>query len=565
MSKFQMNVIIVLMTLASIGLIGFQYYWVRNAFKINEERFEQNVYQSLFGTVNQLEKGETSEIFLSYLAKDPNLQEFLFQKIEPIDIQIRTRSIQPRRPSVRDSMMQLTIPNVSQRFRRIIQSRGLEINVLSDLEQFFLYMTPEIASSLFTPDEMEILLQEKERQLQYLAQTETAFSQRKGQEMVTEYNMADALEKIRRANMKIEAMNQAWEELLEGQKNILSRLDTAQVRALFKNQLNERGIDQRFELAIVEDAKELIPLTAIYDTAGLVREGIQAKLFPTDILGKDNFLVVNFPEKRRYILQQIWIPLISSLLFLGIVIFCFVYAIRVIIMQKKLSDIKNDFINNMTHEFKTPIATVSLAVEALQDPSFASQDSFRKRYLSIIKEENKRLGTQVEKVLQAATLDKQDFELKMEDIDLLEIAENITSQFSLQVENKGGKITLENTLSDAKMRGDAFHISHILNNLLDNALKYTPNNPIISIKLWEEDSHLHVSVKDNGVGMSKDAAKKIFEKFYRVPTGNIHDVKGFGLGLAYVKTMVEAHQGHVAVSSELGKGSTFTIKLPKQV
>ncbi|MFC0655365.1 sensor histidine kinase [Mongoliitalea lutea] len=564
MSKFQMNVIIVMMTLASIGLIGFQYYWVRNAFKINEERFEQNVYQSLFSTVNQLEKGETSEIFLSYLAKDPNLQEFLFQKIEPIDIQIRTRPMQPRRPSVRDSMMQLNIPNVSQRFRRIIQSRGLEINVLSDLEQFFLYLTPEIASSMFTPDEMEILLQEKERQLQYLDQTETAFSRRRGQEVVTEYNIADALEKIRRANMKIEAMNQAWAELLEGQKKILSRLDTAQVRQLFRNQLNERGIEQRFELAIVEDAKDLIPLTKILDTVGLVTNGIQAKLFPADILGKDNFLIVNFPEKRRYILQQIWIPLISSLLFLGIVIFCFVYAIRVIIMQKKLSEIKNDFINNMTHEFKTPIATVSLAVEALQDPAFASQDSFRKRYLNIIKDENKRLGTQVEKVLQAATLDKEELKLKLEEIDLLEIVKKIKSQFSLQVENKGGKITLENSAADSLMKGDAFHIAHIINNLLDNALKYTPTNPTILIKLWEEGNMLCVSVKDNGVGMSKEAVKKIFEKFYRVPTGNIHDVKGFGLGLAYVKTMVEAHQGQVTVSSDLGKGSTFTIKLPKQ-
>ncbi|UJP65734.1 sensor histidine kinase [Mongoliitalea daihaiensis] len=564
MSKFQMNVIIVLMTLASIGLIGFQYYWVKNAFKINEERFEQNIYQSLFSTISQLEKGETSEIFLSYLAKDPNLQEFLFQKIEPIDIQVSTRSLQRRRPSVRDSMMQLTIPNVSQRFRRIIQSSGVEINVRSDLEQFFLYLTPEIASSLFTPDEMEILLQEKERQLQYLDQTESTFSQRRGQEIVTEYNIADALEKIRRANMKIEAMNQAWAELLEGQQNILSRLDTVQVRELFRNQLKERGIGQPFELAIIEDAKVMIPLTDILDSSSLVSKGIQAKLFPSDILGKDNFLVVNFPNKRNYILRQIWVPLISSLSFLTIVIFCFVYAIRVIILQKKLSEIKNDFINNMTHEFKTPIATVSLAVEALQDPAFAQEETFRKRYLNIIKDENKRLGTQVEKVLQAATLDKQDLKLKLEQIELREIVEKITAQFALQVEKKGGEISLVAEVEHTQLQGDAFHIAHIINNLLDNALKYTPSKPTIEIRLWEDGQYLCVSVKDNGLGMSKDSAKKIFEKFYRVPTGNIHDVKGFGLGLAYVKTMVEAHQGLVTVSSELGKGSTFTIKLPKQ-
>jgi two-component system, OmpR family, phosphate regulon sensor histidine kinase PhoR len=565
MSKSQMNLIIFLMTLSSIGLIGFQYYWVRNAFKINEERFEQNVYQSLFGTVNQLEKGETSEIFLSYLAKDPSLQEFLFQKIEPIDIQIKTRSLQPRRPSVRDSMMQLSIPNVSQRFKRIIQSRGLDVPVLSDLDQFFLYLTPEIASSLFTPDEMEILLQEKERQLQFLDQTESTFAQRRGQEVVTEYNIADALEKIRRTNMKIEAMNQAWAELLEGQKDVLSRLDTTQVRLLLKNQLKERGITQTFDLALIEDSKQFIPITAIQDSMGLINSGIQAKLFPSDLLGKDNFLIINFPNKRVYILQQIWIPLASSLLFLAIVIFCFVYAIRVIILQKKLSEIKNDFINNMTHEFKTPIATVSLAVEALQDPSFANQDSLRKRYLNIIKDENKRLGTQVEKVLQAATLDKQDFKLKFEEVDILEILQKIKGQLSLQVENKGGKIDLNSTAKKTRLMGDSFHLSHIINNLLDNAIKYTPTNPMITLNLQEDGTYLVLTVKDNGIGMTKEAVKKIFEKFYRVPTGNIHDVKGFGLGLAYVKAMVEAHQGHVSVTSELGKGSTFTIKLPKQI
>lgn len=564
MSKSQMNLIIFLMTMSSIGLIGFQYYWVRNAFKINEERFEQNVYQSLFSTVNQLEKGETSEIFLSYLAKDPNLQEFLFQKIEPIDVQIKTRSLQTRRPSVKDSMMQLTIPSVSQRFKRIIQSQGMDVHVLSDLEQFFLYLTPEIASSLFTPDEMEILLQEKEKQLQFLNQTESTFAQRRGQEVVTEYNIADALEKIRRTNMKIEAMNQAWAELLEGQRDVLSRLDTTQVRLLLKNQLKERGINQAFDLALVEDSKTFIPLTFIQDSVALITSGIQAKLFPSDILGKDNFLIINFPNKRVYILQQIWIPLVSSLLFLAIVIFCFVYAIRVIIMQKKLSEIKNDFINNMTHEFKTPIATVSLAVEALQDPSFANQESLRKRYLNIIKDENKRLGTQVEKVLQAATLDKQDFKLKYEEVDILEILQKIKGQFSLQVENKGGKIHLHSNAQETRLMGDPFHLSHIINNLLDNAIKYTPTNPMIELSLREDGASLVLSVKDNGIGMSKEAVKKIFEKFYRVPTGNIHDVKGFGLGLAYVKAMVEAHQGQVHVISELGKGSTFTIKLPKQ-
>ena len=566
MSKAQMKLIILLMSIASIGLVGFQYYWVNNALRINEENFEQNVYQSLSSAIDQLEKGETSDIFLSYLAKDTLLQQSLFQKIEPIEVQVRQRPVVRRRPSLTDSMMRQPMPTVSQRFRRLVESRGVDLSLFTDLDNFFSYLTPQIASSIFTPDEMTILLEERERQLQYLNSMESFGRNRNGfdQEFIEEYNVPrDALEKIRYTNLKIEAMNQAWEELLEGQKDILERVDTVQVKALIKNHLKERGIDQIFDLAILNDEDQLIPIGKIQDS-GKLNQGIQARLFPSDLLGKENFVLINFPKKRLYILQQIWLPVISSMLFIGIVIFCFIYAIKVIIRQKTLSDIKNDFINNMTHEFKTPIATVSLAVEALQDPDLLNKDSFRNRYIGIIKDENKRLGSQVEKVLQAATLDKKDFKLKIELLNIKEILENVKEGFGLQLENKGGNISLNTNLKDPYIEADAFHISHIFNNLLDNAIKYSKNNPVVEIDCWDQNGSIFISVADNGVGMSKDALKKIFDKFYRVPTGNVHDVKGFGLGLAYVKTMLEAHNGEISVSSDLGKGSTFTLKLPKR-
>lgn len=554
------------MSIASIGLIGFQYYWVNNALRINEENFEQNVYQSLATAVEQLEKGETSDIFLSYLAKDTLAQKLLFQKIEPIVVQVRQRPINRRRPSLTDSIMRQPMPTVSQRFRRLVESRGVDPSLLNDLDNFFTYLTPQIASSMFTPDEMEILLQERERQLQYFNQMESFGRSRFGndQEFVEEYNIPmDALEKIRRTNLKIEAMNQAWEELLEGQKDIMERLDTAQLRALIKNHLKERGIDQPFDMAIRNDQGVLIPVGVLNQPENLL-PGIQARLFPSDLLGKENKVLINFPDKRIFILQQIWLPLLSSMLFIGIIIFCFIYAIKVIIRQKNLSDIKNDFINNMTHEFKTPIATVSLAVEALQDPDFLNKDSFRKRYIGIIKDENKRLGQQVEKVLQAATLDKKEFKLKLEKLNIKEILINARDLIALQVENKGGKIQLETKLQDPYLEGDAFHLTHILNNLLDNAIKYSKEAPYIRLKAWDDKEHIFISVIDNGIGMSKEALKKIFDKFYRVPTGNLHDVKGFGLGLAYVKTMLEAHHGEIQVKSEPGKGSSFTLKLPKK-
>lgn len=565
MTKGNIILVIVLMSLASFGLMGFQYYWVNNAVRINQERFDQNVLQVLAGTIAELEKGETSDIVLTQLIQDSALQETIFKKIDPIELQIRT-SQQYSRPSVLDTMLSLPPPQVSETFRRMMFSRGVDI---TELEKFFANMTPEIASSMFTPDEMQVLLQEKERQLEYISRSQGFLRQRSyyrsTPEVRTEINLSDdALDKIVKTNIKIELMNQVIAEFAEGQQAILDRLDTGQVKKMLKQRLVEKGISEDFELGLLNDKDEIVPIGKVADPLRLKNYGVQAKLFPNDILGKDNFLFIFFPEKNNHVIRQVWLPIVSSIVFIFVIIFCFIYAIKVIIRQKALSKIKNDFINNMTHEFKTPLATVSLAVEALQDPELSNQDKFRTRYLGIIKDENKRLVSQVEKVLQAAALDKKDFQLKIETINLSELLEDSVDHISLQVEKRGGKINFVNKLRNAEIEGDSFHVAHIFNNLLDNANKYSKENPIIRVESWETGDRIMISIQDQGIGMSKDALKKIFDKFYRVPTGNVHDVKGFGLGLSYVKTMVEAHKGEILVQSEYGKGSTFTINLPKK-
>lgn len=567
MSKGSIILIVVLMSLASFGLMGFQYYWVSNAVRINQERFDQNVLQVLAGTIAELEKGETSDVLLSQLIQDSVLQETIFKKIDPIDLQINT-SPSYIRPSVVDTM--LTMPEVSATFRRMLLSRGLDISIDSELENFFAYMTPEIASKMFTPDEMEILLQEKQRRLDYLSQNQGFLQERTQLYQIetivrTEVNLSDdAREKIRKTNIKIELMNQAFAELAEGRQAILDRLDTGSVKQILKKRLIEKGITEDFELGLLNEKDEIVPIGLVADPIRLKNNGVQAKLFPNDILGQGNFLFIFFPEKNNHVIRQVWLPIFSSIVFILVIIFCFIYAIKVIIRQKALSKIKNDFINNMTHEFKTPLATVSLAVEALQDPELSTQDKFRTRYLGIIKDENKRLVSQVEKVLQAAALDKKDFQLKIEKIDLTELLESTVDHISLQVEKRGGKINFVNKLRNREIEGDAFHLTHIFNNLLDNANKYSKEDPLIRMEAWEEGDQVLVSIQDQGIGMTKDALKKIFDKFYRVPTGNVHDVKGFGLGLSYVKTMVEAHKGEILVQSEPGKGSTFTVNLPKK-
>lgn len=570
MSKRSISLIVLLMSLSSFGLIGFQYYWVRNAIDINREQFDQNVLQALSSTVDELEKVQTRNTIFSTLMQDSVFQQSIFQKIEPIEYQISQRPSYRRRPSLIDTMFKGTAPEVSPTFRRILESQGININILAELEQFFAFMTPEQASKLFTPDEMEILLQEKERQFQYLNEIEkTQQAIRNSQpstfpQVIADIKLSDdALDKILKANLKIDIANQTFDEIMAGQKAILDRLDTTEVRRIVRGHLLERGISESFELGLLKDDGLFLPIGRVAQQFTLVQQGIQAKLFPNDIMGKNNFLYIYFPEKGSYVVRQVWLPISSSLLFIGVIIFCFIYAIKVIIRQKALSDTKNDFINNMTHEFKTPLATVSLAVEALQDPELSSHDKFRKRYLGIIKDENKRLVAQVENVLQAAALDKKDFNLKLEYVDLAQILESTVDHFSLLIEKRGGEIKFENQLNDTTIEGDRFHLTHIFNNLLDNANKYSPEQPKIEIQVTGDSDQFFIKIKDYGIGMSKDSQRKIFDKFYRVPTGNIHDVKGFGLGLSYVKTMLEAHKGTISVSSEPGKGSTFTINLPK--
>ncbi len=254
--------------------------------------------------------------------------------------------------------------------------------------------------------------------------------------------------------------------------------------------------------------------------------------------------------------------MVSSGVLILVIVLCFGYSIRTILRQKKLSLMKNDFINNMTHEFKTPIATVSLATEALQDKSVSQSSDMHTRYVKMIRDENQRLGSQVERVLQIAAIDKRDFNLNIEELDLHKLIRSLVENMQIQVESRGGRITSVLNAATCAVKGDETHISNCIMNLLDNANKYSPEAPNIIVRTESTYNSITITVQDHGMGMSRETQKHVFEKFYRLPTGNRHDVKGFGLGLSYVKKMVEAHHGTVAVDSTPGKGSKFTINLP---
>jgi two-component system phosphate regulon sensor histidine kinase PhoR len=280
-------------------------------------------------------------------------------------------------------------------------------------------------------------------------------------------------------------------------------------------------------------------------------------------LAKEEFLVVIVPHQNQIVFKEILWFILGSILFTLIIITAFFLTIRALLRQKKLSEIKSDFINNMTHEFKTPLATISLAVDALKNEKVVSNPEKSGYFIDIIKEENKRMNKQVETILQAALLDRKEIQLNLKMISLHQLITNAVKNITLPLEEKHGKIELNIEAASDMIMADELHMANIIGNMLDNAIKYAkPEGVIIHISTKNANKKIILSIKDNGIGMAKETISRIFEKFYRAHTGNIHNVKGFGLGLSYVKSVVEAHNGTIKSESTLGIGSNFIISFP---
>jgi two-component system phosphate regulon sensor histidine kinase PhoR len=289
----------------------------------------------------------------------------------------------------------------------------------------------------------------------------------------------------------------------------------------------------------------------------------ETKLFQNDPQSKMGLVRVHFPEMSSYIFSSVRF-MIPSIIFTIVLLITFLFTIVVIFRQKRYTEIKNDFINNMTHELKTPIASISLAAQMMNDDSVTKSEQMTKHLSGVITDESKRLRFLVEKVLQMSMFDKKSIVFKKKELDLNETVENIAQSFNLRVEHTGGKIYTEIEAVDSGIFVDEVHFQNAITNLMDNAVKYRKQDePLdIYIRTWNDNDKLYLSIRDNGLGIKKENLKKIFDKFYRVHTGNKHDVKGFGLGLAYVKKVIDLHQGEIKCESELGKGTKFTISLP---
>lgn len=504
MSKQAIQRIIIFMSIALLGIVSVQTYSIVQSIRLNGEQFDSNVRAALDHVVTRLEQAE--------IARTANQYDL---------------------PKITSNSEQVTIEEISSALRSGDQSEprySSAQHLLTDSNWMY-------SGAVFT-HEKRTRKKGCNKEV-FLSHFTTYFNHHS---IVQDYPI------VKRIDPKM------LDELL------LEELQQKGISIPYNYGLYSHRCDS-FVMTVGQYPKGKQPDVQQASVLGLEDAKYQVKLFPSanHALGE---LMVHFPDRSGYVWSSVWLNLLGSILFTGIIIFGFYYTIQVILRQKQLSEMKSDFLSNMTHEFKTPIATISLATDAIGNASVIGNPDKLKRFINIIQQENRRMNGQVEKVLQMAQIDRREFQLKIKTIDAHALIAQAADNSSLQIEKRDGELIQDLQAENSYIQADETHFSNIINNLLDNANKYSPDRPEIRIQTRNVANGLELRVSDKGLGISKEARKNIFDKFYRVPTGNLHDIKGFGLGLSYVKAMMTAHGGHVDVKSEPGKGSTFILFFP---
>ncbi|MCF8370216.1 MAG: HAMP domain-containing histidine kinase [Bacteroidales bacterium] len=520
MNTALIRILIFVMLAALVGLIFLQSIYLRDAVEVKENHFSQLVNQSLSETVQQL---QATKAMLNYNSQLPGNQKGFNQQ-----------------PGIESESQEE-------------DTLGFEFLIdegVTYLEDTF-FCTSNAKISVFSNDSMVFTVENE------LGETQTRT-----------YHFGD--------NKKYPTMNNPHSNILSQQFDyfenmvgqILSidreaeyKIDKADLEKTIHKSLDNNGISLEYEYAVLKPRTGYIMASADYHPQN-ENDIYRVQLSPGDFFAQPSYLELYFPRKDKFILNSIGVMGISSLILILAIIGLFAISLIIIIRQKKLSEIKNDFINNMTHELKTPISTLSLAGQMLKDNSMANNEQMVSHISNIIEDETKRLGYQVEKALQVALFEKGKLKFNFVPLEVNGVLLKVKNSFDLHVQKKSGSIYLDLDEGSTLINADEIHLTNVFFNLLDNAIKYCTDIPHIKIATKTTKQGVHVEVIDNGIGIAKENQQKIFENFFRVPTGNIHNVKGFGLGLSYVKKVVEEHGGTISVDSEMGGGTTFKMYFP---
>ncbi|NGZ44880.1 GHKL domain-containing protein [Cytophagaceae bacterium 50C-KIRBA] len=626
MSQKKIRLIIGLMTLALIGLISFQSYWLGFMLETKKEQLAADIRDGMEKVVRKLEKQE-----LYVLSQKQREYESQQKEIAALEKKLASKAIPspPRPPQMKDPMlaqhdpMELIAEDISHEFRfnqaelqafKKFQQNEMPNDILYVRKSFMLpngqiaevteeyqinadlkginrrlreekqlnemmgAVKPRVLQELNRIKETNRLRAREAKRISDLNRMRPKFLAQLHQEDQQKTKKINALtidaEKLKEEKAelqkvlkKTEMAKEVFADFLFKERPITQRVSTKHIDSLIKQELAEKGITMPYVFGIgsKESSKNK---NWVYTSAGLMKTpraqsaSFITPLFPNDLRPSGQYLQIYFPNQEALVWEAMSFSFLGSALLLLTMIGCFYIAVMTILKQKKLAEVKNDFINNMTHEFKTPISTISLAAQLIQEESNGINNESINRYVGIIKEENIRLGRQVERVLQTAQMEKENIVLKKKEINLNTLVQQVADMNGPLIQSQGGHLNLLLDAQNAQIEVDEVHISNVLFNLLDNAIKYSKEKPEITISTNSSPTFLSIRISDQGIGMVKEVLGSVFEPFYRVPTGNVHNVKGFGLGLSYVKKIVEAHGGSVQVSSLPSIGSTFEINLP---
>ncbi|PHR68752.1 MAG: two-component sensor histidine kinase [Lutibacter sp.] len=511
--------IIFLMSISLIGIIAVQIYWIKNSIELSDNQFKSDVNAALIKVSENISDRELNDFYDLYSGLSENrdsiteseLKTYFYQQI--------------------DTAKQETFE-----YAQTILEENYKFPV-----EFFENDSIEF-KKLYSKEEITIVKNiVSDRDIEALIPTESFV---KHKELVS-------LEKLLLNNQS---------QIMYSRLPILQRISNQEITLNLRRELLQREIKTPFKYGVYNN-----------DFATKLKSGYfridadktyKVPLFVNNEGQSEYQLYVSFPDKKKYLLSTVWKILVPSMLFILVIILAFISSLYQMIKQKQISEIKTDFINNMTHEFKTPIATINLALDAIKNPKIIDEKEKVLRYVKMIRDENKRMHAQVENVLRISKLEKNQLDVSKEKQDIHDLIEEAITHVELLINSKKGKIILHLDASMSEVLANEFHFTNVIVNMLDNAIKYSNDAPTIDIFTENTSKNIIIKIKDNGIGMNKNVQKNVFRKFYREETGNIHNVKGHGLGLAYVKKIVENHQGIVFVESEKGKGSTFSIKLP---
>ena len=523
MNKLFFRLLIVLMSLSLIGIILVQVYWFDKSFENNEDQFKYHVKQVLGNVANKLQKNEQYSYYEMYnrlkdsIGKIPQKSDFLefgyYQRDSRTnETIIYSNSINSEDYGISASFFDKKLDSL--KLKNYTAKRKTEIyNDDIDKSSLKQKITPDIK-----------------------------------------------IEKSGRLDLLDNAQYEIVYKDIAAVKPIQERVTNEMIQKLLFEELNEYGVKTPFEFNVYSNG-----LATKIKSERFRYEKKSTYSIPIfiDNDGNNKYqLLLTFPQKKKFLFSELIGICILSIIFTLIIIIAYASALNQLIKQRQISLIKTDFINNMTHEFKTPIATINLALDAIKNPKIIDDKEKVLRYLQMIKDENKRMHAQVENVLRISKLEKKELDINKESANIHDIIEDAIEHVNLIVDDRNGTITTHFDANRTSVLLNDVHFTNVIVNILDNAIKYSPEKPVIDIYTENVKDFVIVKIKDQGSGMSKVAQKRIFEKFYREHTGDLHNVKGHGLGLAYVKRIIEDHNSQIFVESEKGKGSTFIIKVP---